>query len=131
MTTQLPIVALDIEILTLKFKSLLSTLKTSYRTKILDFRRAKFNMKHARRAKELVSTGSYLRTTSWKNKNRLSPTKRKDEGRTGDHPGLTMSFWVHIGAKKNCIIYGKKASMSTLRTTRTLLRPMLRCRQEG
>ena len=29
-----------------------------------------------------------------------SPTKGKEEGRTRDHPGLTMSFWVCLKAKK-------------------------------
>lgn len=42
----------------------------------------------------------YLRTASWKQKNNPSPTKGKQEGSTRDDPGLRISFWVCLKAKK-------------------------------
>jgi len=61
---------------TVECKTLLNTLKTGNRTK------------------DLLSAGSYLRTACWKHKNSLSSAKGKEEGRTRDHPGFSMSFWA-------------------------------------
>ena len=66
-----------------EFRILLSMLKVSSKTRVLDFGRANFSWegfdgKLPWKTKELVSAGSSARTLSWKHKANLSPTKERE-----------------------------------------------------
>ena len=88
-----------------EFGILLSTLKASTKTKVLDFRRANFIPLRAQLGgilwgfwkllwgmKELTSAGSFSRALSWKHKNSSSPLKVREVGGARDSLGLTASF---------------------------------------
>lgn len=85
----------------MKFEILLSMLKVSTTTKVIDFRRANCSSEHSwagfhgmfpRMIKELASAGSFSRTLFWKYKNSSSPLKVREAGKARHALGLTASF---------------------------------------